>query len=303
VLVLVAGAFVVTSCGDEFGRPRFWGAVLLGIVLCAVLIGHVIAVRNESWGSAGDRLSLDYLAANLRVNGWFYLWDERFPWIVTALAVAGVPWSGRRWRPVLLPLVWFGAFFVIYLLFYAGSYNYGADVRYSLLTYPPLAVLAGHGASRLSSLAHRVVPASPRAAGIAVAGLLVFLWLNYLPLARAVGEEAWAAREDVAFARDFAARLPRNSLVLTHNPNMFLLWGVSAAQASIASTEVEYARVAYFPRYRGGVYFHWNFWCNVQDPVQQKFCVDVLDRFDYEVVETRVSRDQRFVLYRLEGIR
>ena len=89
-----------------------------------------------------------------------------------------------------------------------------------------------------------------------------------------MGEEAWAAREDVAFARAFASRLPANSLVLTHNPNMFLLWGTSAAQASIAATEAEYVRAVYFPRYRGGVYFHWNFWCNVNDPVQRQFCVE-----------------------------
>ena len=28
------------------------------------------------------------------------------------------------------------------LVFYAGSYNYGADVRYSLATYPPLMIWA-----------------------------------------------------------------------------------------------------------------------------------------------------------------
>jgi hypothetical protein len=215
----------------------------------------------------------------------------------------GLVWSGRQWRPALVQFAWFAAFFLIYLSFYAGSYNYGADVRYSLLTYPPLAVLAGQGASRCSQLVHRLVPSSPRTADLAVACLLGFLWLNYLPLVRSLGEEAWAAREDVAFAREFAATLPRNSIVLTHNPNMFLLWGISAAQVSIAATEVEYARSYYFPRYRGGVYFHWNFWCNVQDPVQRKFCVDALEHFDYEVIENRFVRDQQFVAYRLTGVR
>ena len=46
-------------------------------------------------------------------------------------------------------------------MFYAGSYNYGADVRYSLMTYPPIAVLAGLGAARLV----RLVPAAARPAG------------------------------------------------------------------------------------------------------------------------------------------
>ena len=33
--------------------------------------------------------------------------------------------------------IYFLVFFAIDLVFYAGSYNYGADVRYSLMTYPP----------------------------------------------------------------------------------------------------------------------------------------------------------------------
>ena len=53
---------------------------------------------------------------------------------------------GGRSRPNALSMVlYFLLFFGIYLLFYAGSYNYGADVRYSLMTYPPLAVLGGAG--------------------------------------------------------------------------------------------------------------------------------------------------------------
>jgi hypothetical protein len=303
LLVPVLGVLVLASFPDELRRPRFWWALLLGIVLCGALTGHLVAVRNESWGTTGDRLSIQYVASNLRVNGWFYLWDERFPWFVTFLAVLGLAVSGRSWRAALSQAAWFAAFFVVYLLFYAGSYNYGADVRYSLLTYPPIAVLAGRGAVGCAALLHRLVPRSPRVAAVAVGGLLAFLWLNYLPLARAVGEEAWAAREDVAFAREFAGRLPRNSVVLTHNPNMFLLWGTSAAQASIATSEPDYVRAVYLPRYRGGVYFHWNFWCNVNDPVQQQFCVNVVDRFDTETIETRTVRDQRFVLYRLEGMR
>ena len=48
--------------------------------------------------------------------------------------------------------VYFLLFFGIDLVFYAGSYNYGADVRYSLMTYPPIAVLGGLGAAQLARL-------------------------------------------------------------------------------------------------------------------------------------------------------
>ena len=56
---------------------------------------------------------------------------------------AGSPPSG--WRCASYFLLFFG----IALLFYAGSYNYGADVRYSLMTYPPLAILGGLGAGAI----------------------------------------------------------------------------------------------------------------------------------------------------------
>ena len=119
--------------------------------------------------------------------------------------------------------LYFLLFFGIDLLFYAGSYNYGADVRYSLMTYPPLAVLGGLGAARLVRVlcARHGLPARTL---IVTALAFQFLW--YAPLVRATTEEAWAARADVRFAQALRAGLPPNSYVLTHNPGMFHLWGI-----------------------------------------------------------------------------
>ena len=41
---------------------------------------------DAGWGTDAPRFSLAYLAGNLRVNGRFYLFDERFPVVVTLLA-------------------------------------------------------------------------------------------------------------------------------------------------------------------------------------------------------------------------
>ncbi len=101
------------------------------------------------------RCRLRYIAANLRVNGRFYLGDERFPVVFTLLALAGL--CGRRFAAERLALLaYFVLFFAIDLLFYAGSYNYGADVRYSLMTYPPLAILGGLGLAQIVRWADRV---------------------------------------------------------------------------------------------------------------------------------------------------
>lgn len=268
-----------------------WALVLL-FVLCAVAGVHLFAIRQEAWGTTGERLSLAYAWMNFRVNGPFYVWDGRFPAVVTALAIVGA--YATRSRATVIVATWFVMFFGIYLVFYAGSYNYGADVRYSILTYPPLAVLAGAGAAAASRRLDAVAPGS-----YVVAAGLLFQLLWYLPSVRAVGEEAWAARADVAFGERVARQIPRNAIVFTHNPGMFQVWGVNSAQLSIAATAPDYVDTAIRERFAGGVFLHWNFWCNVSDPVQTRFCHDIRTRFALEPIMQYRERDYVFALYRL----
>ena len=188
---------------------------------------------------------------------------------------------------------YFMLYFGIGLVFYAGSYNYGADVRYSLMTYPAIAVLAGVGASTLVRLVtRRAWPARPV---MLTAMAFVFLW--YAPVVRATTEEAWAARADVRFAGMFASDLPANSYVLTHNPGMFQVWGYNAGQLPLIIQNPPYVRHL-SDRYTGGVFVHWNFWCNVQDPVHPELCRRALE-LGTELVREYRERDQRFGLYRL----
>jgi hypothetical protein len=52
-------------------------------------------------------------------------------------------------------------------------------------------------------------------------------------------------------------------------------------------------------RYPGGVYVHWNFWCNVDDPVQPEFCRQVTSTHPVVSVREYRYRDQRFAFYRV----
>lgn len=301
LIAAVVVAVVVLCAPEEFLHPRLWCAGLLAVALLSVHAGHMFAVRHEGWGTPGPRISLTFLRANLSANGWFYLGDARFPVVYTVLALAAlVLWRGGR--AAAIPVLHFALFWGIFLVFYAGSYNYGADERFSLMTYPPLAVLAGIGAWRIAELWAPEGWTGFRTQGVVAAVLLAqFLW--YLPLVRTVGEEAWAARVDVDFAKAITADLPRNAIVLTHNPNMFHVWGQSAAQAAIAATEAGYVDNVLEPRYAGGVFFHWNFWCNVADPVQQAFCANVLQRFPHTLVREHRERNYVYALYRLRPVR
>ncbi len=293
LIVAVVAAVVVLYAREEVLRPRFLWSVALSLCLLVPAAAHLAAVSNESWGSTNGRFSLPFFWNNVQTNTSFYVADRRFPMAVTAFAIAGLAAS----RVTAILVTWFAAFWGVFLFFYAGSYNYGADVRFSLLSYPPLAVLAGIGISRLARAAAAKIGAL-RARGIAIAAVVLqFTW--YLPWVRSVGEEAWAARADVEFAREVSRQLPPNALVLTHNPGMFHVWGANAAQLSIAVNDARYVADTALQRYSGGVYIHWNFWCNVDDPLQQAFCNRALAAYPASVFHERRTRNYRFAFYRI----
>ena len=294
VIVLVIAVFAPA----EFRQPRFWWAGALALVLLTVHLGHLAAVRNEGWGSGGPKFSLDYLRAQSAVER---LVLPRampgFPPCYSILAGRGVAepraCGARRLDRHARTSCSSGASF---WFFTRAATTTAPTIASPLMTYPPLAVLAGIGTfwSCRAARSDRLAAGCRRDTRRWRSSALQFLW--YLPFVRSTGEEAWGARADVEFAKVAAGDLPRNSFVLTHNPGMFHLWGVSAGQASIASSEAGYAANVLVPRYAGGVFFHWNFWCNVADPLQQAFCTDILQRFPHTLVREQRERNYRYAL-------
>jgi hypothetical protein len=308
LILPVIGFLIWPRLRPELDHPGAWWAACVFLWLISVHAAHLFAVRNVDWGAVGPRFSIRYIEANLRANGWFYLYDERFPVSFTVLAVIGLA-TVRQRRDAWSMAMYFLLFFVIDLVFYAGSYNYGADVRYSLMTYPPIAVLGGLGAARLAdglgglsvTVANRSRSPFPFRvpARALLVTILLFQFLWYSPVVRATTEEAWAARADVRFAQSFAREIPRNSYVLTHNPSMFHLWGENAGQMSLVISNPDYVRFL-AGRYPGGLYLHWNFWCNVQDPAQREVCSKALAMGEADQVAEYRERDQRFAFYRMK---
>jgi hypothetical protein len=166
------------------------------------------------------------------------------------------------------------------------------------MAFPPLALLAGAGLADLDAAAARLF----RRRGAALAGTIVLAasFLMFAPAARTVGQEAWAARADHHHAREMLAFLPKDAIVFTHNPNMFLFWGRSSAQASILAGYDAEALKSLRQRFPGGVYFHYNFWCSVADPLQVGFCKSILDKFPHEEVVRYREREFEFALYKID---
>src|SRR5262245_3721942 len=167
-------------------------SLFLALLLLVPMVLHLCAVRGEPWGADGPKFSLTYVLSNLAVNGPFYWMNQGFPLLFTVLGLVGVGWREQVREKTIL-LIWFLLFWGAFLPFYAGSYGYGVDVRFSLVSYLPLAILAGRGADKLGVW----ITASKGLPGhYAVLLAIALVFGSFLPLIRSTGEEAWAARAD-----------------------------------------------------------------------------------------------------------
>ena len=296
VLILpVLGLLVLLYERDTFRDSHTYMMFALAFALVVPHMVQLYAVRGESWGSTGPRMSVAYLFDNFRANSLFYLVNAKFPLLYTLLLGVGVFSNGGAKKKLAL-MTWLFLFWGVFLFFYAGSYEFGQDVRFSLLSYMPLSLLAGLGIVKLEQLFEPKGMAG--ILRIVVLATILFTFTSFLPLVRTIGEEACQARADHHYAQEMAALLPEESMVLTHNPNMFLLWGKNAAQAALA-TDNEPLIQHFFRRYTGGVYFHYNYWCNVNAPREQTFCRNILDKYEHTAVVSYSEGGYTFVLYEL----
>ncbi len=295
LIVPVVGLIFLLKDRRILTDVRFYMLMALSFALVIPHLVQLHAVSGENWGSPGARMSASYFISNLKVNSLFYLNNIKFPLIFTVFFATGVILRNQI-REELIIITWFIFFWGVFLTFYAGSYEFGQDVRFSLVSYMPLSLLAGLGLFKLEAIfSQKNLGKIFKFAALAV----IFVSVSgFLPHVRTIGEEACQARADHRFAMEIAEMLPDNSLVLTHNPNMFLLWGKNAAQAAIA-TNNEQLIDHYFQKFTGGVYFHYNYWCNVDDPREQSFCNNILSKYETTLIIEYKERGYTFGLYKL----
>jgi len=290
-------AIVGLTDRKAFRDPKLYYLVPAVLALLWAHATHLVSFGGHAWGAIGTQktFSLAYLGRNLMMNGGFFMNGRDFPVLLTLFAILAVI-SRRFITERLVLLVWFALFWGVFLFFYAGSYYYGADVRFSLMALPPLAILSARGLAMADdAVRQRLKVRAPLALGVIVAAFLAFA-----PKARTVGQEAWAARADHFYAKEMLKTIPRDGLVFTHNPNMFLFWGRSSAQASQLLAYDETGLQGLREEFPGGLYFHYNYWCSVDDPLQKSFCRSILERFSHREIASFKERDYTYVLYRLD---
>jgi hypothetical protein len=169
--------------GAHFCHPlatrSFWAIGLIAFALILPHVWHFYAMSGESWGAEGAKFAISFFTENLTVNGFYFFNNHEFPLLFTLLALIGLAaWKGLRgqggrqvdFRSVLLMLFWFLLFWGIFLFFYAGSYKFGADVRFALLCFIPLSVLAGLGGGVLRGWLGGLFPFEGERADAAASG-------------------------------------------------------------------------------------------------------------------------------------
>jgi hypothetical protein len=296
LVVVLVGLILLIKEPGVFKRKELYAFAVLFLFLSSAILLHLYSVRGMSWGAQGAKISLDYFRVNSYTNTVFYFNNMHFPLIFTIFGLIGL-FSykvSEKIKDKLVLFVWFLIFWGIFLVFYAGSYRFGQDVRFSILSYVPISIFVGIGVSSLgNSLEHKIKP---------IKGILIFLIIFnftwFLPFIKAEGEEAWAARNDHRRAVEFAELLPVNSIVYTHTPNIFLLNKKNALQSSSAtykSGSVE----RYLERFKGGVYVHHGYWSNVNDPVQRGFTQNILNKYNHETIKEHFYRDYKYGLYKI----
>lgn len=297
-------AFLLFSPGSLISREVWTFGILTTLFLMPHFL-HFYAVSGHTWGTEGNMFSLSFFWNNLDTNGIYYLNNSHFPVLLTVFAVVGLfcsPFS-LRWR--LLILVWFLIFWGIFLFFYAGSYRYGADVRFSLLSFMPLSILVGMGGGFIREKIGRIVSGLgvqdgklKGTASCLVLALMLFGFLEFFPMVRRVGQEAWGARYDHRYAREFIEKIPRRSIILTQNPTMFLLWKRNAIQ-TFAGTNNPDLIERLMERYQGHVYFHYNYWCNTQSRRNRRLCQSIRERYRLKEIARAHEQDYEYGLYQM----
>lgn len=300
-ILIVPTSLLYLALNKECRKSRwFLGGLSLLLVVGIPNVLHFLAVKHQDWGAGnGQKFALENLTTNFRVNFDFLYDNMRYPALLSGLALIGF-FSRHYWRPKVVMLVWFCWSWGLFLFFYAGSYNYGQDVRFSVSWAAIFALLAAHGTIILDKFVQsRFSRFRPRV--IVCLSLLACL-TSYFPLLRAVGYEMSNPRAEVEFAKSAIPNIPRDSLVLGYVPSTWLIHGVNAQRLDdiINNPQLIYSHQQH---YKGGVYLYYDFWCEPHAGVGRTTCDELLRQFPNHILYLKTSDKEplSFALYKFES--
>ena len=294
---LLAVPFLIFLLTEKVKKMHIYCAIIF-LVLISPYVFQINHFKNESWGAPeGNKFGTKYILNNLNVNGSFFFANNRFPVLFTIMALFGIGYSIYKTEYLRLAsmILWFTLFFGIYLMFYAGSFDYGVDVRFSQTLILPMFILGGVGGFFLSELASRII----KWKSISVAIIFLLILFSFLPFTEyvsAVTQEAWDARADHDFSMNSTKSLGSNCTIFTHVPSMFLVNGNNALQTWYHSN----------PRVIDDIFinsdcilFHEGYWCVNYIPYRDTVCKELKETFNLEVFNRINVKDKVYTIYRM----
>jgi hypothetical protein len=276
---------------------------VLIILICfsLLLVPHLIhmnAVKGESWGAPGEKISLEYFDQNLQDNTLFFFENTRFPVVFTLFSLVGLAFH-KMWKKKIFLGIWFLSFFVLYLSFYAGSFNVGVDVRFSLALYVPIAILGGLGAVLVSDLIKKIIKKKYISIGI-VALILIISFVPFYSFVGVIGEEAWSARMAHDFIIEEMQDLEDDSWIFTYVPSVVLINGKNAVYSSSAYNKEIVDKIF---QETDNVYFFEEYWCLSQISPYKDTCDYIHDNFRLRevanVTDSGMGLTRTFYLYQM----
>ncbi len=297
LLVFPLVAAVLWSTDDRFIEDlSAWGALAMAAALATPNLMHLWSVRTENWGASdGRRFAYDFVGKNFQSNAGYFVESHWFPLAGTALALVGVLWLLGRNRTAGLALgTWFLFSWGIFVVFYAGSYHYGASSRYAVVSCAPVAVFMGIGLAALVAQLQRVpVLFYGLAAGALINWIAV---MHYVPT---LSREAVEARADIDFVAEIAPTLPKGSLVISLDPCLWLLQGVNSSQFFVMERMIHHEMRELTNQYPGGIYIHWSFWHNAEPNLARETAA-ILAETNATLVRRMQSQSHKLAVYRID---
>jgi len=304
LMAVVAASFFIFMDSEIFKTVRdrkFLIVLALFLILILPTVEHTNNMKYEDWGASGNKFSKDVIKGNLVDNSKFFVENTRFPLIFTIFSIIGIIFGLYKYPKKIIPfIIWFLLFFAIFIPFYAGSFNYGKDVRFSLNLYPSVAIFCGLGFYLLNLILLKRFKQKKEPIKLSIHILIILLILvSFVPFVGLIsnyGEKGWDAKA----AHDFAVRESpniKNCIVISRVPSMFLVSGVPSIQLFLVFDK---GMMRKLHEEYGCVMFYEEYWCINFPEDDEGVCSDFKNNYNLKIYKSSQTRDKTYTFYTVE---
>ncbi len=303
-IVMFMFIFFKRNLFSMIGKKWFLIIFVIFLLLIVPHLLHLNSVKEDNWGSSQNKLGLEYVSGNLYDNGMFFFENTRFPVVFSIFALIGL-FLYRFWKESLFLVLWFVLFFGLYLLFYAGSFNYGVDVRYSLTMYPPVAILGGCGAFLIADTLNKFVAKlvdRKWSSMISIVVVILVISASFFPFISFVssnGEKAWDARLHHDFLVEKMKELDDDSWIITLVPSIVLINGKNAIDPNFLRDQEKLNKLL---TKNTSIYFYEGYWCQ-SEPFKSNICQYIHDNFHLIIYDKITEKYRTYTLYKVNLVR